>query len=311
MEAVSSADADGTPVLVVGGGSNLVVADEGFAGRVVLVRGSAPGRRGRHLRWRVRRGRRRPRLGRRRADGRRTRVDRHRGALRDPRHHRRDPDPERRRLRPGGQPDDRPGAHLGPQAAGDPHLDGPGVLVRLPHQQVQAGPVPLRRPRAPPSSSPWATSAPRSATPSSPTPSAWRSASASRRPACARRSSGCVAARGWCSTPRTTTPGAPARSSPTRSSRPTPYPSGAAAWPQADGSGTKVSAAWLIEHAGLRQGLRQRPGAALLQAHARADQPRRGHHGRPARPGPRGARRRAGALRHRAGQRAGAGRLRL
>jgi UDP-N-acetylmuramate dehydrogenase len=38
VEAVRSADADGTPVLVVGGGSNLVVADEGFPGRVVAVR---------------------------------------------------------------------------------------------------------------------------------------------------------------------------------------------------------------------------------------------------------------------------------
>jgi UDP-N-acetylmuramate dehydrogenase len=38
VEAVSSADRDGTPVLVVGGGSNLVVADEGYAGRVVVVR---------------------------------------------------------------------------------------------------------------------------------------------------------------------------------------------------------------------------------------------------------------------------------
>jgi UDP-N-acetylmuramate dehydrogenase len=38
VEAVSSADAAGLPVLVVGGGSNLVVADEGFPGRVVLVR---------------------------------------------------------------------------------------------------------------------------------------------------------------------------------------------------------------------------------------------------------------------------------
>ena len=38
IEAVSSADESGTPVLVVGGGSNLVVADEGYAGRVVLVR---------------------------------------------------------------------------------------------------------------------------------------------------------------------------------------------------------------------------------------------------------------------------------
>ncbi len=38
IEAVSSADAEGTPVLLVGGGSNLVVADDGFEGRVVLVR---------------------------------------------------------------------------------------------------------------------------------------------------------------------------------------------------------------------------------------------------------------------------------
>ncbi len=38
VEAVSSADAAGVPVLVVGGGSNLVVADEGYAGRVVVVR---------------------------------------------------------------------------------------------------------------------------------------------------------------------------------------------------------------------------------------------------------------------------------
>lgn len=37
VAAVSGADAAGTPVLVVGGGSNLVVADEGFAGLVVLV----------------------------------------------------------------------------------------------------------------------------------------------------------------------------------------------------------------------------------------------------------------------------------
>ncbi len=37
VEAVRSADEDGTPVLVVGGGSNLVVADEGFPGRVVVV----------------------------------------------------------------------------------------------------------------------------------------------------------------------------------------------------------------------------------------------------------------------------------
>lgn len=38
VEAVRTADAEGEPVLVVGGGSNLVVADEGWPGVVVLVR---------------------------------------------------------------------------------------------------------------------------------------------------------------------------------------------------------------------------------------------------------------------------------
>jgi UDP-N-acetylmuramate dehydrogenase len=38
VDAVAAADADGRPVLVVAGGSNLVVADEGVPGRVVLVR---------------------------------------------------------------------------------------------------------------------------------------------------------------------------------------------------------------------------------------------------------------------------------
>ena len=38
VDAVSAADAAGEPVLVVGGGSNLVVGDEGFDGTVVVVR---------------------------------------------------------------------------------------------------------------------------------------------------------------------------------------------------------------------------------------------------------------------------------
>ncbi|WP_185994569.1 UDP-N-acetylmuramate dehydrogenase [Nocardioides campestrisoli] len=44
VAAVAEADAAGTPVLLVAGGSNLVVADEGFAGRVVKVatRGVVP-----------------------------------------------------------------------------------------------------------------------------------------------------------------------------------------------------------------------------------------------------------------------------
>ena len=40
LDAVRTADAAGEPVLLVGGGSNLLVADAGFAGTVVLVRTS-------------------------------------------------------------------------------------------------------------------------------------------------------------------------------------------------------------------------------------------------------------------------------
>ena len=37
IEAVSAADAAGEPVLIVGGGSNLLVSDEGFNGTVVHI----------------------------------------------------------------------------------------------------------------------------------------------------------------------------------------------------------------------------------------------------------------------------------
>jgi UDP-N-acetylmuramate dehydrogenase len=46
VEAVRTADAAGEPVLVVGGGSNLVVADSGWAGVVVLVRSTGVTRTG-------------------------------------------------------------------------------------------------------------------------------------------------------------------------------------------------------------------------------------------------------------------------
>ena len=143
----------------------------------------------------------------------------------------RDPDPERRRLRPGDQPDPRPRAHLGPQAPRLPHLRRLRVQLRLPHQPLQAGsrppgrgqrdlPVPARRPRR-----------------SGPVRRAGQRARRGDRcsgppPAtCARPCWTCVAARRWCSTPRTTTPGAPAPSSPTRSSPPGSVPDGAPAWP--------------------------------------------------------------------------------
>ena len=38
IDAVTAADATGEPLLIVGGGSNIVVADDGFPGTVVLVR---------------------------------------------------------------------------------------------------------------------------------------------------------------------------------------------------------------------------------------------------------------------------------
>ncbi len=37
IEAVATADDEGEPLLVLGGGSNLVVADEGFAGTVLAI----------------------------------------------------------------------------------------------------------------------------------------------------------------------------------------------------------------------------------------------------------------------------------
>src|SRR5579859_3807549 len=37
IEAVRAADAAGLPVLLIGGGSNLVIADEGFAGTAIHV----------------------------------------------------------------------------------------------------------------------------------------------------------------------------------------------------------------------------------------------------------------------------------
>src|SRR5690242_10017842 len=48
VEAVRAGDAAGEPVLVLAGGSNVVIGDEGFAGTVVLVRstGVRAGRRG-------------------------------------------------------------------------------------------------------------------------------------------------------------------------------------------------------------------------------------------------------------------------
>ena len=95
----------------------------------------------------------------------------------------------------------------------------------------------------------------RSGTPSWPAPSASRSAPRAAGRTSATRCSSCAAARAWCSTRRTTTRGAPARSSPTRCSarRRDRLPPDAPRWPQRDGL-VKTSAAWLIEQAGFAKG---------------------------------------------------------
>ena len=38
IEAVQMADADGTPLLILGGGSNVVISDDGWRGTVLLIR---------------------------------------------------------------------------------------------------------------------------------------------------------------------------------------------------------------------------------------------------------------------------------
>ena len=167
---------------------------------------------------------------------------------------RRHPDPERRRLRPGGQPDHRLGAGLGPQAPRRPHLRQRRLRLRLPARRGSR-PTPAGtscssvtfqlapgRPRRP--------GRVRRARPR-PRRRAGRAGAAGRRPRGGARR--CAAARAWCSTPPTTTPGARARSSPTRSSRPTPCPRARRRGRSPTGP-VKTSAAWLIEHAGFGKG---------------------------------------------------------
>ena len=141
IEAVRAADASGEPVLILGGGSNLVVADEGFDGTVIQVatRGVSQ-----------RRGPGRADRGGRRGLGRGGRPDRRRGPgrpgvpVRHPRPGGRHPDPERRRLRPGSLADDHAGARLRQEDLRSPRYPERAVRLRLPHQPVP-GDGPVRR----------------------------------------------------------------------------------------------------------------------------------------------------------------------
>ena len=90
---------------------------------------------------------------------------------------------------------------------------------------------------------------------------------------------------------------------------PEAVPEGAPAWPQPDGS--RQDQRGLADRARrVRQGLRDRLGVAVDQAHPGADQPRYGDHRRAGGPRARAARRRTREVRDHAGQRAGARRRR-
>ncbi len=108
-EAAAFAEAQGLPTLVLGGGSNLLVADRGFHGVVlrVRVRGVAVREHGDVVEVEAGAG---MRVGRSRGARRGARLGRHRVPLRHTRRGGRDADTERRRLRAGGGRDHPAGA---------------------------------------------------------------------------------------------------------------------------------------------------------------------------------------------------------
>ncbi len=119
------------PLRVLGGGSNLVVADEGIDGLVLRV--GTPGNQhaGERSRGRAHGGGGRA-VGRRRPPRHREGVGRPRVPERHPRARRRDAHPERRRLRAGGERHDRGRARAGPHRPGRRLAPAGGLRVRLP-----------------------------------------------------------------------------------------------------------------------------------------------------------------------------------
>ena len=193
------------------------------------------------------------------------------------------------RLRPGGGPDHRLRAGLGPRRAAGAHLQQrstapspTGTRIFKAHQRYvvldvlfqllpsELGPADrLCRP--------------------GPSARASRPGSGCRSATPARRCSPSAGTAAWCSTPRTTTRGRAGRSSPTRScasrssrrsSRARPSGSGPTAptpprFADPDGN-VKTSAAWLIDNAGFGKGYGlPGPRGAVDQAHPRHHQPGR------------------------------------
>ena len=272
VDAVRRLDAAGEPVLVLGGGSNLLVADEGFAGTVVQVatRGhrprTSPPAAARCVTvaagedWDALVATRSSRSG--------AGIEALSGI---PGLGGGDPDPERRRVRQRGRPDDRDGPHLRPVDRAGPTFSPADCGFGYRTSRFKAEPgrylvlavtfqLPLGSLSAPIRYAELARTLGVEVGARVPAPT-YAAAVLGLRPA-----------RGWCWTPPTTTPGAPARSSPTRSWTPgaaARLPADGAAFPQPDGR-VKTSAAWLIEHAGFGKGFGAGPGARLSGKHTLA-----------------------------------------
>ena len=260
---------------------------------------------------RLRRGRRGGALGRRRGHRRRARLGRHRGALRHPRHR---PAPPRSRT---SAPTARRSAQTVARvrtwdraATGRAHLRRRRLRLRLPHQPLQAGPRPLRRARGDLPARPRRPRRPRAVRRAGRAPSASRSASGPPPPAVREAVLGLRRGKAmvldaedhdtWSTGSFFTNPVVRAR----------PRARGCARRGRSPTALVKTSAAWLIEHAGFAKGyghdrvrlssrhtlaLTNRGGASTAELLALAREIRDGVQG---------------SVRHRAGQRAGAGRLR-
>ena len=195
----------------------------------------------------------------------------------------RDAGPERRRLRPGGRPDDHRRPRVRPRGEVRAHADPGRVRLRLPRQPAQARPRPVRRPRR------HVRACSRSAV-SRPVGYAELARDARRRArrhgAAGRRPRGGPRAaprQGHGPRPgRSRQPQRRARSSPTRSSRRRRPSTAARAGPPATGM-VKLSAAWLVAARRLRPRHAGRARRDVVAPQPRADDRARRDGGRAAR----------------------------